>query len=83
MLKNKYLINLNSFIIIFIKIIKSICHLLVYTMIVMRVVNVTLLVWKLTHCKPLNLYSYNPSIAICWKGCDYGVGRVNDPKGKN
>lgn len=26
--------------------------------------------------------SYNPSIAICWKGCDYAVGRVNDPKGR-
>jgi len=28
------------------------------------------------------LFSYNPSIAICWKGCDYGTGRVNDPKGR-
>lgn len=27
--------------------------------------------------------SYNPSIAICWKGCDYAVGRVNDPKGRD
>ena len=38
-------------------------------------------------CKPLpciinNLFSYNPSIAICWKGCDYATGRVNDPKGR-
>lgn len=24
---------------------------------------------------------YNPSIGVCWKGCDYAVGRVNDPKG--
>jgi hypothetical protein len=31
-----------------------------------------------------NLFlSFNPSIAICWKGCDYGVGRVNDPKGRD
>ncbi|CAD8160668.1 unnamed protein product (macronuclear) [Paramecium tetraurelia] len=22
---------------------------------------------------------YNPSIQICWKGCDYATGRVNDP----
>ena len=21
---------------------------------------------------------YNPSISSCWKGCDYGTGRVND-----
>jgi len=28
------------------------------------------------------LSSYNPSIAICWKGCDYGTGRVNDEKGR-
>ena len=28
-------------------------------------------------------FSYNPSIAICWKGCDYGTGRVNDPKGRD
>ena len=27
-------------------------------------------------------FSYNPSIAICWKGCDYATGRVNDPKGR-
>jgi hypothetical protein len=27
--------------------------------------------------------SYNPSIAICWKGCDYGTGRVNDEKGRD
>ena len=25
---------------------------------------------------------YNPSIHICWRGCDYAVGRVNDPKGR-
>jgi len=29
------------------------------------------------------IISYNPSIAICWKGCDYAVGRVNDPKGRD
>jgi hypothetical protein len=28
------------------------------------------------------LCSYNPSIAICWKGCDYAVGRVNNPDGR-
>jgi hypothetical protein len=28
------------------------------------------------------LCSYNPSIAICWKGCDYGTGRVNSEKGR-
>ena len=22
---------------------------------------------------------YNPSISLCWKGCDYATGRVNDP----
>jgi surface antigen len=27
------------------------------------------------------LIRYNPSIHVCWKGCDYAVGRVNDPKG--
>ena len=26
--------------------------------------------------------SYNPSIAICWKGCDYATGRVNDDAGR-
>jgi hypothetical protein len=26
--------------------------------------------------------SYNPSIAICWKGCDYGTGRVSNEKGR-
>jgi hypothetical protein len=30
----------------------------------------------------LCLFSYNPSIAICWKGCDYATGRVNDPQGR-
>lgn len=28
-------------------------------------------------------FSYNPSIAICWKGCDYGTGRVTSPEGRN
>ena len=38
-------------------------------------------VWKPTPCNFfVYLPSYNPSIAICWKGCDYAVGRVNDPK---
>ena len=35
--------------------------------------------WKLLHCITIYYFSYNPSIAICWKGCDFGVGRVNDP----
>ena len=26
--------------------------------------------------------SYNPSIGICWKGCDYGTGRVNNSEGR-
>lgn len=29
-----------------------------------------------------SLFSYNPSIAICWKGCDYGTGRVNSDAGR-
>ncbi len=54
------------------------CHLLVYTLIVIKVVNATQLVCKPTHCIFIFLInSYNPSIAICWKGCDYAVGRVN------
>lgn len=24
------------------------------------------------------IFSYNPSIKHCWRGCDFGVGRVND-----
>ena len=27
-------------------------------------------------------YSFNPSIAVCWKGCDYGTGRVNSEEGR-
>ncbi|KAM3144331.1 hypothetical protein pb186bvf_003495 [Paramecium bursaria] len=37
-------------------------------------------------CYPMcqELFSwYNPSISICFKGCDFGVGRVNDPKGRD
>jgi len=34
------------------------------------------------HFVNVDLYSYNPSIAICWKGCDYAVGRVNEPEGR-
>lgn len=34
-------------------------------------------------CIIIKLYSYNPSIAICWRGCDYATGRVNDPKGRD
>lgn len=30
----------------------------------------------------LTTLSYNPSIAICWKGCDYATGRVNDDSGR-
>jgi hypothetical protein len=29
------------------------------------------------------LNSFNPSIAICWKGCDYATGRVNEEKGRD
>lgn len=25
---------------------------------------------------------YNPSISICWRGCDFGTGRVNDAAGR-
>jgi len=28
-------------------------------------------------------YSFNPSIAICWKGCDYATGRVTTPEGRD
>ena len=28
------------------------------------------------------LLSYNPSTAICWKGCDYATGRVNHDAGR-
>ena len=28
-------------------------------------------------------HSYNPSIQHCWKGCDYGTGRVNEAKGRD
>ncbi len=49
----------------------------------MREDNATHHAWKPTLCKIYNLSSYNPSIAICWKGCDYAVGRVNDPKGRD
>ena len=48
---------------------------------VIKVVNAMLHACKLIHCTFHILNSYNPSIAICWKGCDYAVGRVNDPKG--
>jgi hypothetical protein len=39
-----------------------------------------LLAWKPLHCTNFIYFSYNPSIATCWKGCDFGVGRVIDPK---
>ena len=29
------------------------------------------------------LLSYNPSIQHCWKGCDYGTGRVNEVEGRD
>jgi len=29
-----------------------------------------------------NTVSFNPSIAMCWKGCDYGMGRVNSEEGR-
>ncbi len=49
----------------------------------MKEESAMLLAWKPTHCTFSQLFSYNPSIAICWKGCDYAVGRVNDPKGRD
>jgi hypothetical protein len=43
-----------------------------------------LLVWKHLLCNNYALFfSYNPSIQHCWKGCDYGTGRVNDPLGRD
>ena len=54
--------------------------------IVMKVGNVMPHVCKHTHCISLIIkfkFSFNPSIAICWKGCDYAVGRVNDDKGRD
>lgn len=48
----------------------------------MKEANVMLHAWKPLLCTINQLFSYNPSIAICWKGCDYGTGRVNDPKGR-
>ena len=35
------------------------------------------------HFVLVRLYSYNPSIQHCWRGCDYGTGRVNDPAGRD
>lgn len=49
----------------------------------MKEVNVMQPVWKPTLCTFFVIISYNPSIAICWKGCDYAVGRVNDTKGRD
>ena len=31
----------------------------------------------------ISAFSYNPSIAICWKGCDYANGRANDDEGRD
>lgn len=42
----------------------------------------TLHAWKHLPCSLFNKVSYNPSIAICWKGCDYATGRVNNDKGR-
>lgn len=34
-------------------------------------------------CKMEFNISYNPSIQHCWRGCDYGTGRVNDNQGRD
>lgn len=49
----------------------------------MKVGLAMLLVWRLLHCTSYDYFSYNPSIQHCWKGCDYGTGRVNDPQGRD
>ena len=59
------------------------CQVLVFITIVTKEDNAMLHAWKHILCKLYNKLSYNPSIAICWKGCDYAVGRVNDPKGRD
>lgn len=38
---------------------------------------------KHSHCNIKSKHSYNPSIQHCWKGCDYGTGRVNDNHGRD
>ena len=45
--------------------------------------HATLHAWRLSHCNNYQQFSYNPSIQHCWKGCDYGTGRVNDPQGRD
>lgn len=49
----------------------------------MKVVHATLHAWRHLLCNNCDLFSYNPSIQHCWKGCDYGTGRVNDPSGRD
>jgi len=39
--------------------------------------------WRHLLCKKYKLCSYNPSIQHCWRGCDYGTGRVNDAQGRD
>lgn len=59
------------------------CHPSVSTTPVTRAASAMPPAWKPIHCTSPHNFSYNPSIAICWKGCDYAVGRVNDPKGRD
>lgn len=49
----------------------------------MRVDHVTQHAWKPLLCNSRTYISYNPSIQHCWKGCDYGTGRVNDTQGRD
>lgn len=60
-----------------------------YTVCVMKVVltkrdtteaSAMLPAWRPSPCTFHLNHSYNPSIACCWKGCDYATGRVNDPE---
>jgi hypothetical protein len=39
--------------------------------------------WRHLLCNKYKLCSYNPSIQHCWRGCDYGTGRVNDAQGRD
>lgn len=49
----------------------------------MRVDHAMLHAWKPLLCNSRTYISYNPSIQHCWKGCDYGTGRVNDTQGRD
>lgn len=39
--------------------------------------------WRPSLCKIAHQHSYNPSIQHCWRGCDYGTGRVNEAEGRD